>query len=315
MAARALSLLAVVAAARAAAALAPRAPLVFIHIPLTGGTALIDAYTNFFEQMNCTRDMLGDNPPAGPKGAPCRWAWAIATPTADDRNALLRLALTGGARPLRLDYLLGHLPYGFCDVINSPWPGCSYSTVLRQPVARVVSHYHHLMSSHPQTVLDLCPKCTTLEAFSEALESGQLSPLGLDNLQTRMVAGDGFWAAGSRARINDAAPRADEAMLQKAKVNLVKHFSVIGFSEDLQDYVEEARDFLGLASEAAPVVAPPGPGPHNKTRGGPDALSPETHARIARTQQYDLRLYAFAKRLHALRQTRLGTGALTELQL
>lgn len=112
----------------------------------------------------------------------------------------------------RIRLLLGHQAFGLHEYLA---PGARYITVLRDPVARLVSHYQYVKSHrHPK--------------FIGAIEGGQLDVLGyvtcgisgeLENGQTR-------WLCG---RMDDAP--LGEADLERAIANLECHFDWVGLTE------------------------------------------------------------------------------------
>ena len=76
----------------------------------------------------------------------------------------------------------GHLHYGIHEYIPCE---CDYIAVLREPVARVVSAYIHILG-HPKHVLH-----AELGRSSEPLETFLRIDPTVDNHQTRMLAGRG----------------------------------------------------------------------------------------------------------------------------
>jgi hypothetical protein len=303
-------------------------PLVFIHVPKTAGSTVSALFEGMMRELRCARQPLapadGPPPPAGGvAAAPCVWAHAFAGPDRNDRLFLGRAAMgpaNGTAPPLHIDYLIGHLPFGFCPLQNSSMAHeCTYTTVLRRPVERLLSHYSYLMRAEPQVVLKECAACGDVDVFARALANGSLHRLQLDNTATRMLSGDGFLSSVSDNRIDDIAWAANGAMLRRAKSNLVSQVSVLGFTEDLPAYVSALRRFLGLppaaAGAALPVLraAPPAGG-----RIDANGLSAATLQRIMRSQAFDLRLYEFARRLARRRGALMlgggeGGGALADV--
>jgi hypothetical protein len=333
-------------------------PLVFLHIPKTAGTSLAIVMQGLLSELNCTRDPLtaaldppgpaappGWPPPPPPPGARCVWAHAFpGRGRRDDRNFLARAAIGappprprsragGGAgagatdsnsnararpRPVSLDFLMGHLHYGSCPLLNAPRPGCAYTTVLREPLARVVSHYRWLSREAPAVLARRCPGCAAggVDAFAQALANGSLAKLYLDNTETRMLAGDALWATVSRGRARDAAGAAGREMLERAKANLAsREFALVGLTERLPEYVARLRLLLGLppvvataaaaadgaaggsvAAAGAGGGAPPGvlvanaaPSPLAASQ-----LAPATRRLLEGSQAADIELYAFA---------------------
>jgi hypothetical protein len=61
--------------------------------------------------------------------------------------------------------------------------------VLRDPVERVLSHFQ---SKHPGLLQNGCDNCSNVEGFAIKLATGIFDAHGFENLQTRMLAGDGF---------------------------------------------------------------------------------------------------------------------------
>jgi len=289
-------------------------PLVFIHVPKTAGSTVTAVFKSIFaEELKCSRDPLSSaifKGPVPPPDARCTWAWAYAAPDGDDRNFLGRVAMGGGggngttradgdptSRQIHIDALIGHVSFGICPLINSTMPNpCSYTTVLRHPLDRVLSHYSYLMQVAPQVVLEECPTCGDVDAFARALVSGSLHKLQLDNTATRMISGDGLLASLSSNRIDDVSCATDAMMLRRAKTNLAQHFAVVGFQEDLPAYVRALRGFFGLPADASGAPLPtvnPTLG-RRVTAGG---LSAETRTLLMRSQSYDMHLYEFARRM------------------
>ena len=336
-------------------------PLVFLHLPKTAGSSVTALLYEMFGELGCARDPLANRRlPLPPDGAPCVWAHAHTNPGDDDREFIARAAFGDtdrpGGRPVRLDFLLGHLPFGYCPVLNSGLLAggaqggsarggarCAYTTVLRHPIERALSHYGYLLSLVPQVVLGPCPECADAEAFARELgnATGRLAPLRLDNLMTRLLAGDMLWSTLTAGKRWDVAAAADGAMLRAAMGNLAAHFPVIGFTEQLASYARELRAYLGLPPAPPPPPPPPaaaGSGAEggNSSSGGaaPDAaapppaprpatpvpsvpvvnptpprfqvrfsqLSPAARAALVRSQRYDLLLYRYARRLAAARR-------------
>eukprot|EP00798_Chlamydomonas_sp_ICE-L_P009172 gene9172-16304_t len=71
--------------------------------------------------------------------------------------------------------------------------------VLREPISRLQSHYFFIKTNHPQILDGHCrgiENCNDFPTFIRLLASGGAT-MGMDNLQTRMLFGDDFWATAT----------------------------------------------------------------------------------------------------------------------
>ena len=128
----------------------------------------------------------------------------------------------------------GHLSFGFHRHLPQP---SKYITVLRDPVDRTVSLYHHLLQEKhardDQSVADIQSRIKrdnlTLEGF---VASG--ITLDTDNAQTRILSGTSpkFGQCGRQT-------------LEDAKSNLRDHFLVAGFTERFDESVMLLHKLLG----------------------------------------------------------------------
>jgi hypothetical protein len=107
----------------------------------------------------------------------------------------------------------GHMLFGLHEVLSQP---ATYITVLRDPVDRVISAFYFMRSHklHP-LYWKLRRENWTLEDFVRRYQR--------ENVQAKIIAGSDY-----------EAPCTPE-ILEKAKENLRRHFSVVGLSERLQE--------------------------------------------------------------------------------
>ena len=125
-----------------------------------------------------------------------------------------RLQKLSERRRRRLRMVRGHLYYGIHEFLPQ---GATYFTMLREPVARFLSSYYFIQRRplHP-----MHRKVTTERIGVE--DFIRLTPRR-QNLQCSLIAGIK----------NDGT--CDERMLDKAKENLAKSFSVVGISERFEE--------------------------------------------------------------------------------
>ena len=118
-------------------------------------------------------------------------------------------------RRRRFRVVRGHLFYGLHKFLPQ---GASYITMLRDPVARFLSSYYFILRRplHP-----LHRKLTTEQLGVE--DYLRLTPQHRHNLQSRFVAG----------MEND--PISDQQLLDMAKENLTRSFSVVGICERFKE--------------------------------------------------------------------------------
>lgn len=168
----------------------------------------------------------------------------------------------------------GHLHYGVHEHIPQR---CEYVTLLREPVARVVSSYHYILG-HPKHALH-----ADLVRSSEPLEDFLRIDPSIDNHQTRMISGRGGGELGSRI----AEPLGADA-LAEAKANL-ERFLVVGVTERFDETFIVLRRALGWRVPFY-VTA-------NVAAGGPKPFPDSARELIRERNQLDLELYRFADEL------------------
>ncbi|MEO8044949.1 MAG: sulfotransferase family 2 domain-containing protein [Spartobacteria bacterium] len=168
-----------------------REALIFLHIPKTAGTTL----NRIIE-----------------------WQYSpLAIFTMDPyriRATAERFKRLPEGRRRRLRVVRGHLTYGIHEFLPQ---GASYITILREPVARVLSAYYFVLRR------PLNPLHRKLKKERLSIEDCiRLFPQR-QNLQCRFIAG-----------VEDTATNG-ERLLDLAKENLAKSFSVVGISERFEE--------------------------------------------------------------------------------
>ncbi len=118
--------------------------------------------------------------------------------------------------------IAGHFAYGIHKFYQAR--PCSYITVLREPIDRVVSHYFYVLRRTDHYLhKEVTEKGISLKQY---VESGLSTEL--DNGQTRILAGIGQGAPFGKS---------SEAMLEKAREHL-NHCEVVGITEEFEGFLE-----------------------------------------------------------------------------
>ena len=166
----------------------------------------------------------------------------------------------------------GHLHYGVHEWIPQE---CEYITVLREPVARVISSYHYILGDQGHWLhADLVQSDAPWEKFLQSEPT-------VDNHQTRMISGRG---GGELAR---APEPLDRDALDEAKRNL-ERFLVAGLTERFDETFILLRRALRWKLPFYLTA--------NVTK-SPKRASESIVERVRERNQLDLELYAFADRL------------------
>ena len=242
------------------------APLIFVHIPKAGGSTLQEVVVRQYRGARGFRFTGGGD----------RLAAFTALPQ-EERDGF--------------DLLQGHVHFGLHRLLSRP---ATYITMLRDPVDRVVSHYHFVLANpdhylYPQ----IAGRGMSLIDYVLARASHEL-----DNDQVRwLCAADHF---------DVEIGRVSRAMVEEAKWNLANAFEVVGLVERFDDTVRCLEAAFGWA----------GGGPaerRNVNKHRPTIAEVPTEARdaIRRVNRYDVELYEFAVGLFEEQMTRLLAPAST----
>lgn len=178
--------------------------VVFTHIPKTAGTTL----DHIMQAAALTRGAT--------------WRRARGTiygpfPGTDRGEALASFEAIGREQLATIDYLTGHLPYG----VHARMPRlCLYIALLRDPAARLLSHFLH------GAWRGLWMRETPIEELIRAR-------LLVDNPQTRQIAG-----------LHDREEECTSATFAAALANLQSAYAVVGVTERFDEFLKELIGLL-----------------------------------------------------------------------
>src|SRR5690349_19896090 len=193
--------------------------LLHLHVPKTGGKSLNNCILEIYQSPEWSESEEGRlisgvyYPPVG----------IDKTFVADDeaRRILCRPDLRA---------VVGHFSFGLHEIIDRR---CDYVTLLRHPVDRVVSLYHHVASwDHEPLHSMVATNGMSLKNFVTDPRSTEV-----DNGQTRRIAG-----------VVSAFEECGRDALELAQRNIMEHFVVVGLTERLVDSIALMKDRLNWRS-------------------------------------------------------------------
>jgi hypothetical protein len=186
--------------------------IIFLHIPKAAGTTLHTILDRqypphtVFSNDRIVRARLGDTW----REMPATQRWQIA------RDELCHLPAT---RKEKLQVVKGHMIFGWHELLPQP---CTYITLLREPVDRVVSLYSYTMRQNGHHLRD--------EILARNLDIAAYTSSGItvwaDNGQTRMLSGAGDSIGFGKC---------SDDMLRAAKRNIEESFALVGLSEQFDE--------------------------------------------------------------------------------
>lgn len=248
---------------------------IFIHIPKTAGTTL--------------RSIIEDNFPADQSYF--LYIGNALHPGMEEFSALTE------EEKRKIKIFSGHFHFGFHQHLPQP---CKYITVLREPVERTISLYHHLLQAenarHDQSVAEIQERMRRENLSLEGFVTSGIT-LDTDNAQTRILSGESpeFGQCG-------------QATLDKAKQNLREHIAVAGLTERFDESVMLIHKVLGWPVPL--YVKKNVSGRKSKREDAP----PGTLEVIRRFNALDMELYRYAQGLLDERIERLGPAFRKEIE-
>jgi hypothetical protein len=175
-------------------------PVVFVHIPKTAGSTLYQVMQRVYK--------------------PDEVVFLYESRIPQSVQMFDRLP---EAAKRRLRMVLGHVGFGLHERLGRP---CTYATVLREPVDRIISYYYFVLRE-PGHFLHGPARELGLEGFAKSEASHKLT-----NGQTKYLAElDGL--------------DANRDTLEAAKRNLEKYFSVVGLIERFDETLVMLRHVAG----------------------------------------------------------------------
>jgi hypothetical protein len=193
----------------------------------------------------------------------------------------------------RYQLIKGHMFFG----LHRHVPGrCVYFTMLRDPMARLVSFFKHA-SREPKHYLHglINQEAADLKTLLRMRASSELF-----NHQTRMIAG-GDW--------RDANRRVDRSALDQAKRNLRDRFDVVGVTEEFDASLLLLRQRI---RRTVPVYLKRNVAP--KCARLNQAIDGETRKLLREANLLDLELHRFARELFSLQRRAAGLRFKIELR-
>jgi hypothetical protein len=183
--------------------------VIFLHIPKSAGTTL---------------------------GAILRRQYSRGSVTSLRGEAGDHLRAASDADKASVQALIGHMPFGFHECFPHP---CTYVTVLREPIARVISFYYHVRRDRGHYLhRDGAATGMSLEQFVSSGVSTEAN-----NGQTRAISGEGVVLAPFPS-MGIGFDQCPPAMLDRAIGNLREHFPVVGLSERFDETLMLLRQEL-----------------------------------------------------------------------
>lgn len=237
------------------------APLIFVHIPKAAGSSLQEILVKRFDGVRGYRF----------------------TGNIDRVNAFRALSQEGRDS---FDLLQGHVHYGLHECLSRP---ATYITMLRDPVDRIISHYHFVMANPGHYLYtQIAGRGMTLHEYAVLRPSNEL-----DNDQVRWLC--------AREHEDVAVGSVSREMLEEAKWNLANAFSVVGLMERFNESVECLKAEFGWKDVRVPERRNT-----NKHRPAVKQVPVETLDAIRRLNRYDIELYDYACVLFEQQLSRLG---------
>jgi hypothetical protein len=237
--------------------------LLYLHIPKCGGTTLSSI---IYDQVSAEAYYEAEKDPFDP-GRYLFYSGVYFFPGAGffkDQGLSLPDAVKRALGRKDLRAVVGHFSFGVHAHLAHP---ATYVTLLRHPLDRIVSLSRHVI--HGGMSL-------SLEEFAEAPPWREV-----DNDQTRRVSG-----------IAPALGACTKRMLEQAKDNLRRRFSVVGVTERFDETLVVLKRAFGWTKDL--LYYPKNAGPNSLSVG---ALAPATRDALLGWNELDLELYAFANRL------------------
>lgn len=204
--------------------------------------------------------------------------------TLDNRDRLVEYACQPQSRYAAI---VGHLPYSFFVDLTLPAQAL-HITVLREPVARLISYYYYIRTSETHYLHDwVIKENVSPQAFFESKPT-----MEIDNLQLRFLC--------STDCSNVPIGGCTRHMLEEAKDNLKNRFAVVGLQEYFPQSLELTARVMAWKNVTNPEInrAPEKSKPAEKD---------EQTLRIIRSlNELDIELYEFGQELFVKKCAELG---------
>ncbi len=179
----------------------------------------------------------------------------------------------------RLRAVQGHIGFGVHDYLGQP---ATYFTLLRDPVERAISYYYFIRRHHQHSKHKLLVEGNI--GLREYVER-EISAVGTDNEQTRFLGG------GLNCGEDIPYGQVTRQVLENAKTNLKRHYSVVGLTEKFGKTLLLLQRTYGWRIPLS----------HNQNVGtnrpSLHEIDSETLALLRQCNQLDYELYAFAQDL------------------
>jgi hypothetical protein len=250
--------------------------VIFTHIPKTAGTSLRHIIQSQFQPHQVFEFYhLKTAPPKVRKGIE-----KYNNLTVNQKKAI--------------KFVSGHVGFGLHEFLLRP---CSYITVLRDPVERVVSYYYFLLRNQNNLV-----KNKSLEEFIKTYG-------GVHNSMSCYLSGLTLKAQLQDPNIALNSQQFAQETLEIAKTNLKQHFQVVGLVEKFDETCILLRKVLGW--NLASFYVRKNVAKHSNSIKN---LSPATLDLIHEFNALDIQLYAYAQEIFAEMINQYGTNFAEDLE-
>jgi hypothetical protein len=204
--------------------------------------------------------------------------------TLDNRDRLVEYASQPQSRYAAI---VGHLPFSF--FVNLPLPAkAMHITVLRDPIARLISYYYYIRSSETHYLHDwVVNEDISPKAFFESKPT-----MEIDNLQLRFLC--------STDCSNVPIGGCTREMLAEAKENLKNRFAVVGLQEYFPQSLELTARTMGWKNITNPEI---NRAPEKSKPAEGDAQIFEL---VRSLNELDIELYEYGKELFVNKCAELG---------